>query len=61
MKLKGMGVFPFNAGRFYACGYNAEQVFTLRKDWHYHPAKLCEWLKNRQKLRIVRFNRIFER
>jgi|SRR5690554_3003853 len=45
MKLKGMGVFPFNAGRFYGCGYNAEQVFTLRKDWHYYPAKLCEWLR----------------
>jgi hypothetical protein len=46
IKLKGMRVFPFNTGRFYGCGYNAGGVFfTLRKDWHYYPAKLCEWLR----------------
>ena len=43
MKLKNMPVFPFNAGRFYGCGYNSEPVYTLRKDWHYIPAKICEW------------------
>nr|NQU91364.1 hypothetical protein [Bacteroidota bacterium] len=52
MKLKGMGVFPFNAGRLYGCGYNSGPVYTLRKDWHYIPAKICEWwrLKLSQKV-----------
>lgn len=45
MKLKNMGVFPFNAGRFYSCGYSSEPVYTLRRDWHYIPAKICEWVR----------------
>lgn len=40
-------VFPFNSGRFYGCGYDSsgQSAFTLKKDWHYYPAKFCEWLR----------------
>ena len=44
IKIHGLGVMPFNAGRFYGCGYvNGIATYTLKKDWHYIPAKLCEW------------------
>lgn len=50
MYLKDWGVIPFNAGRFYGCGYGnftdgTKAIYTLKKDWHFIPAKICEWVR----------------
>ena len=42
-----MGIMPFNAGRFYSCGYDpyGTPVYALKKSWHYWPAKICEFIR----------------
>lgn len=45
VKFYKMGVFPFNARRFYSCGYNSEPVYILKRNWHYPLAKLSEWIR----------------
>jgi hypothetical protein len=45
MKLKGWEVIPFKAARFYGCGYAPYPIYILKKDWHYIPAKVFEWVR----------------
>lgn len=46
MHCEKIGVVPFNAGRFYGAGYQGgERTITIKKDWHYRPAVICEWIR----------------
>jgi len=37
------GLIPFYARSFYSCGYaNQDRFFTVKKKWHYYPAKLLD-------------------
>ena len=41
------GIIPFNQGLFYSAGYysSGQRVITVKKYWHFYPARICEWLR----------------
>lgn len=41
------GIIPFHAGLFYGCGYTDGRPphYTLKKAWHFYPARICEWIR----------------